>query len=168
MKSSFSLLFAALIALSFNANAESVWDPEKPHAVIEKPLAITVNRSAQCGCCKKWIDHVVKHNFAVTDNVTNEMAQIKKQLGLPPRLASCHTAVIEGYVIEGHVPAQDIMRLIKEKPDNIAGLSVPGMPMGTPGMEAHPGVEYGRKDNFDVVAYDKDGNASVYNAYKDY
>ncbi len=168
MKALLTLSVAALFALSFNAHAQSVWDPDPPHTKVEKPLKISVNRSAQCGCCKKWIAHMEKHNFEIDDHVTNEMAQVKKQLGLPMQLASCHTAVIDGYVIEGHVPAQDIERLVREKPDNIAGLAVPGMPMGTPGMESHPGVKMGRKDNFDVVAYDKDGNVSIYHSYKDY
>jgi len=168
MKSSLTFLFAALTALSFNASAESVWDPEKPHPRIEKPLEITVNRSASCGCCAKWISHMEKHNFKINDNVTEDMAQIKKQLGLPMQLASCHTAVIDGYVIEGHVPAQDIIRLVREKPQNIAGLSVPGMPMGTPGMEAHAGVAAGRKDDFNIIAWDKNGKPSIYRTYKDY
>ncbi len=155
------LLLVTILAPFSSLHAESIWDPQHSPALIEKKLNITVYRSESCGCCKDWLHHLEKHNFEIEDIVSNDLNGIKQKLGLPGELASCHTAVIDGYVIEGHVPAQDIKKLVHSKPD-IAGLSVPQMPHGTPGMET------GRKDNFYVVAFDKQGNLSPFNVYQDY
>ncbi len=158
-----SLLFATLLlAPAVQAEqASSVWDPEAGEAQTEQKLAIKVYRSEQCGCCKDWITHLKKHDFEVEDIVSDNMSKIKQDAGLPVEMVSCHTGIIEGYVIEGHVPAQDIKKLVATKPD-IAGLSVPQMPHGTPGMET------GRKDDFHVVAFDKQGELSIFNVYQDY
>ncbi|MCF6217294.1 MAG: DUF411 domain-containing protein [Gammaproteobacteria bacterium] len=160
MKWSVQILLSLFIALSLHsaAYAESIWDPKQPPALIEKPLNITVYRAASCGCCKDWIDHLEKHNFKVEDVVSDDMNTIKHKLGLPGELASCHTGIIDGYVIEGHVPAQDIKQLINRNLD-IAGLAVPQMPHGSPGMET------GRKDDFSVIAFDKEGNFELFNQY---
>lgn len=123
------------------------------------PSAIVVYRSPTCGCCKAWVDHLRINGFQVKDIVTQDMEAKKRELGLPAELASCHTGVVNGYVIEGHVPAEDVKQLLTLKPE-IAGLAVPGMPAGSPGMEMG-----GRQDPFNVIAFDKDGNTSTFNHY---
>lgn len=100
----------------------------------ESTIPITVYRSPTCGCCGKWIEHLRQNNFIVTDVLTNEMESVKKRHGVTNDIASCHTAVTSGYVIEGHVPAKDIRALLKARP-NVFGIAVPGMPENSPGME---------------------------------
>ena len=124
------------------------------------PREITVYRSPTCQCCHKWIEHLKDNNFNVIDKLSNDMASVKETLGLPNKMTSCHTAVIDGYIIEGHVPATDIESLLFNKPA-IAGLSVPKMPVGTPGMEMGP-----RKDPFIVFQFDKQGGYSVFQQYE--
>jgi len=102
--------------------------------------ALTVFRSPTCGCCHQWIEHMEAAGFTVKDNVTENMTAIKKQYGVPANLASCHTTIVDDYVVEGHIPAEDVQRLLAEKPD-IAGIAVPGMPIGSPGMESGDYVE---------------------------
>jgi len=121
---------------------------------------IKVYRSPTCQCCHKWINHLEDNKFNVIDMLTNNMASVKDAVQLPNKMTSCHTAIIDGYIIEGHVPASDIRRLLAEKPD-IAGLSVPQMPVGTPGMEMDK-----RKDNFIVFQFKKEGQYSVFNQYE--
>ena len=123
---------------------------------------ITVFKSPTCGCCNKWIKHLEQNGFKVKGVDVDNVIPYKIKYGLTPRLASCHTAVIEGYTIEGHVPAKDIRRLLKEKPD-LVGLSVPQMPVGTPGME-----QGDRKDPYQVIGWDKQGKESVFTDYKNY
>ena len=123
---------------------------------------ITVYRSPSCGCCSGWIKHLQEHQFNVIDIKTNNMNKLKQKYGIPDKLASCHTAIIDGYVIEGHVPATDIKQLLSQKPD-IVGLTVPEMPVGTPGMEMGK-----RKDPFSVLAFDKDGKTTVFKQYDKY
>ena len=95
---------------------------------------MTAYKSPSCGCCGKWVEHVEKHGFTVKTVPTEDMAAVKKKLGVPDTLMSCHTTVVGGYVIEGHVPAADIKRLLAQKP-RARGIAVAGMPMGSPGME---------------------------------
>ncbi|HEY5719416.1 MAG TPA: DUF411 domain-containing protein [Gammaproteobacteria bacterium] len=157
-----SLAVAGLLALfaSFPAGAASPWDAAQvEHAGSRE---ITVYRSPSCGCCKGWIDHLRTHGFEVSDVARDDVMPIKQQLGLPAALASCHTAVIDGYVIEGHVPADDIKRLLAQKPA-VAGLAVPEMPMGPPGMEMGA-----RKDPFAVLSFDRTGNVEAFNQYWNY
>lgn len=116
---------------------------------------ITVYKSPTCGCCKLWIDHLKQNGFKIKAHDTEDVVTHKQRLGLPPELASCHTAVVNGYVIEGHVPAADIKRLLKERP-KIAGLAVPGMPMGSPGMEGPV------KEAYEVKTFDKNGRVGTY------
>jgi hypothetical protein len=120
---------------------------------------MTVYRSPTCSCCGKWIEHVKSNHFAVKDIVSSDMDAIKEKYGIPDKLASCHTAIVDGYVIEGHVPAADIQKLLTSKP-NVVGLSAPGMPMGSPGMEM------GGSQDYDVVSFDKDGKVQVFSAHK--
>ena len=101
---------------------------------------LTVYRSPTCGCCGKWIEHAKATGFTVKDEVTEDMAAIKAQYGVPQNLTSCHTTVVGDYVIEGHIPVEDVQRLLVEQPD-IAGIAVPGMPIGSPGMESGDYVE---------------------------
>jgi len=117
---------------------------------------IKVYKTPTCGCCVKWIDHLEQGGFTVEAESLDNVAPIKAANGVPPRLASCHTATVDGYVIEGHVPADIISRLLAEKPE-IAGVAVPGMPVGSPGMEMGS-----RKDPYQVVSFDDQGNTAVY------
>lgn len=120
---------------------------------------ITVYKSPTCGCCTKWIAHLEENGFKVTAKNVADVNPYKAENGLPPALASCHTALVDGYVIEGHVPADDIKRLLAEKPA-ISGLAVPGMPVGSPGME-----QGGQKDAYDVVAFDNNNGMTVFSRH---
>jgi hypothetical protein len=120
--------------------------------------SITVYKSPTCGCCAKWVDHLQANGFEVETIDLQDMSAVKAEAGISRQLASCHTAKAGGYVIEGHVPADDIKRLLKEKPD-VVGLTVPGMPMGSPGMEGH------RKDNYDVLTFTRTGETSVFSRH---
>jgi hypothetical protein len=125
-----------------------------------KPVDIVVYRSPSCGCCGKWLEHLKKNNFNVKDIVTDEVQAIKDKYGVPNEMASCHTALVDGYVIEGHVPANDINTLLKMKP-KVTGIAVPGMPAGTPGMEMG-----GRKDPYQVISFDSEKHYQVFNSYE--
>lgn len=122
--------------------------------------AMTVYHDPNCGCCGKWVEHMRANDFLVEAIPTADMNWVKLDLGVPRNLPSCHTAVVGDYVIEGHVPAEDVLRLLTEQPD-ARGLSVPGMPLGSPGMEAD-----GRRMAYDVIRFDDDGNTSVFNHYE--
>jgi hypothetical protein len=121
--------------------------------------SIEVWKSPTCGCCGKWVEHLEANGFAVTAKITSyEMLdRIKRQAGIADKLASCHTAEIDGYVVEGHVPAEDIKRLVEERPDAI-GLTVPNMPIGSPGMEQPDGTT----EPYDVLLVKKDGSTEVF------
>jgi hypothetical protein len=137
------------------ATATAVAEPPSRRAAEAAPLEITVYRSPACGCCKAWATHLEQNGFTVKQVELDDLSEIKAQAGITQRLASCHTALIGRYAIEGHVPAADIKRLMAEKPD-VAGLTTPGMPQGSPGMEG------GRKDPFDVLAFTRDGKTTVW------
>jgi hypothetical protein len=122
---------------------------------------ITVYKDPACKCCDKWIQHLEKHGFQVNAIATSDMDRVKQDLGLPQNLASCHTGVINQRLIEGHVPADDIQRLFQQK-QAIAGLAVPQMPVGTPGME----MPDGQKDPFTVFSYDQQGQILAFNHYE--
>ena len=116
---------------------------------------ITVYKSPACVCCGKWIEHLRKNGFDVRTSDIAAIGSVKARYGVPMDMRSCHTAVVEGYVIEGHVPASDIRRLLKERP-KIAGLAAPGMPVGAPGMEV------GRAQPYSVMSFDKNGAGAVF------
>ena len=119
-------------------------------------------KSPTCGCCKDWIVHMEKSGFRFTVHEVGNTA-MRQRLKVPMALGSCHTALVGRYAIEGHVPAKDVQRLLKEKPDAI-GLTVPGMPVGSPGMD---GAEYGgRKDPYDVLLIAMDGSTRVFSSYR--
>lgn len=117
-----------------------------------------VARSATCGCCGAWVEHVRDAGFAVRETVREDLDVVKSQLGVPADLQSCHTATIDGFVIEGHVPVAEIRRMLLERPAGI-GLAVAGMPAGSPGMEVA-----GQKDSFDVILFGAEGS-QVYARY---
>ncbi|WP_084606892.1 DUF411 domain-containing protein [Leptolyngbya iicbica] len=129
--------FLSAIAAGLVVSACSMANPGGQSAIAAE---LTVFRSPTCGCCSLWIDHMKEAGFTVRDEVTEDMTAIKQEYGLPQNLASCHTTIANGYVIEGHIPAADVQRLLTEKPD-IAGIAVPGMPIGSPGMESGNYVE---------------------------
>jgi len=120
----------------------------------EKP-ELMVYKSATCGCCVKWIDHMEAHGFEVESENRVDMTSVKTQNGVPRQMASCHTAIVDGYVIEGHVPAQDVKRLLDERPA-LSGLAVPEMPIGSPGMEG-PNPE-----RYQVLGFDAEGRVTSY------
>ena len=122
-----------------------------PAVRAEAPVAVKVFKDANCGCCNGWIEHLRAAGFAVEAINSADMQAVKGRAGVPAALASCHTAEVGGYVVEGHVPAQAIRRLLAEKPRAI-GLSAPGMPMGSPGMEG------GKPEIYDVVLFGADGS----------
>jgi hypothetical protein len=145
------LILTGFLILSFGLKAETT--------ATEKAVDVTVYRSPTCGCCGKWIDHLKQNHFNVKDIVSDDMESIKNKYGVPKEMASCHTAIVDGYVIEGHVPADDINALLKSKP-KVVGLAVPGMVTGSPGMEMG-----GKKDPYDVMSFDKENHFQIFNSY---
>ncbi len=126
---------------------------------------LEVWKSPTCGCCQDWIAHLQANGFQVTAYDVSEAAKAAQRLklGLADKFGSCHTALIDGYVVEGHVPAREIARLLKERPKAL-GLAVPGMPVGSPGMDGP--LYRGRKDVYAVLLVQRDGNESVYQLYR--
>lgn len=122
-------------------------------------LKITVYRDPSCSCCEGWIEHLTTQGFQPRNVLTSNIDTLKQQYGVPNDLASCHTAVINGYVIEGHVPADEIKRLLAEQP-HVTGIAVPGMVVGTPGMESGD-----VREPFSVFSFDEQENAEVFNQY---
>jgi hypothetical protein len=118
---------------------------------------VTVYKSPTCGCCTEWVAHVQRHGFSVKTVDLADLRPIKVRHGVPAALESCHTALVEGYVVEGHVPADLIERLLRERP-RVVGVAVPGMPVGSPGMEV-PG---GRADRYQVLTFDRSGKTAVF------
>jgi hypothetical protein len=121
------------------------------------PLAVTVYKDPSCGCCKKWVEHLSANGFAPVARDRTDMDALKDSLGVPSALRSCHTAVVGKFLIEGHVPAADIKRLVSTAPKGVLGLAVPGMPSGSPGMEMA-----GRSDRYDVVGFTAAGKTHVF------
>ncbi len=140
--------------------AEPDWSQSKVSHTDEKTIDVFYSKT--CGCCKKWMSHLKQHGFTVNPKPVPYMDKIKKQYGIKGEYSSCHTGVIGGYLIEGHVPADDIKTLLRKKPD-IKGLSVPAMPVGTPGMEHGD-----HKDPFYVITLPKEGEPDIFKAYKKY
>jgi hypothetical protein len=118
---------------------------------------VQVFKSPTCGCCANWVKHLQQHGFKTEVTETDSLPEIKAKNKIPERVQSCHTALVDGYVIEGHVPAADVQRLLKERPA-VSGLAVPGMPVGSPGME----VPNMKPQAYDVIAFDKQGQLRVY------
>ena len=118
------------------------------------PTAL-VYKTPTCGCCNLWVDHLREAGFEVDARNLNDIIPVKIDAGVPPRMSSCHTALIDGYVVEGHIPAEHVKRLLEERPD-IVGIAVPGMPIGSPGMEGP------RARPYQVLSWDRQGNVEVY------
>jgi hypothetical protein len=148
-------ILRALFAIALFVNT-AVVRAESPG----KPIDIVVHRSPTCMCCGKWLAHLKENNFNVQDIVTDDVQTIKDKHGVTQELASCHTAIVDGYVIEGHVPANDIKTLLETKP-KVVGLAVPGMVNGSPGMEMGD-----RKDPYKVVSFDHQKQVKVFSSYE--
>ncbi|MDZ7790054.1 MAG: DUF411 domain-containing protein [Xanthomonadales bacterium] len=138
-----AVLIGACQAQAPDVSGESEVKSETPR--------MTVYHDPNCGCCGKWVEHMRDHGFEVETVATSDMNRVKHELGVPRELPSCHTAQVGDYIIEGHVPAKDVLRLLAEAP-HARGLSVPGMPIGSPGMEVD-----GRRMAYDVVLFGEDG-----------
>ena len=157
MKTIFGVLILAIVSPALAG------DKHWLEGITDERYEITVYRSEFCGCCKGWISHLQDHNFDVTDITVEDMNPIKQKYQVPANAASCHTAEVNGVVIEGHVPAQDIKRLLATEHDTHL-LTVPAMPSGTPGMDM-PGA---RKDAFDVLSVSREGETEVFNTHLEY
>lgn len=144
------------------AAGAAAWAALSPLAIAARGPLVQVWKSPTCGCCKDWILLLEKDGFTVKSfDVGNTAA--RQRAGIPLALGSCHTALVGGYAVEGHVPVRDIRRLLVEKPAAV-GITVPGMPIGSPGMD---GPEYGaRKDPYDVLLVLKDGSTRIWSSYR--
>ena len=163
------ILTIGLVACGGSADAETadaVPPPEKADYAEAAATAygssetLVVYKTSTCGCCGKWVDHMESAGFDVEvhEMSQEELGAVKREKGITSDLASCHTAEIAGYVVAGHVPADDLKRLLKQSPDDVKGIAVPGMPVGSPGME----MEGKPADEYDVVTFDAAGEATVY------
>lgn len=148
------VLLLPVLAAAFLAVPAPAQEPARSEST---PL-VTVTRSPTCGCCAKWGEHLEANGFRVQMRNVADLKPIKREKGVPAPLASCHTGEVEGYVIEGHVPAADVRRLLEQRPD-VAGLAVPGMPEGSPGMEGPDPEPY------HVYAFDREGRVSVFSTH---
>ncbi len=153
--------FLATLAAAAASAAAPAW------ASTPAPIAVEVWKDPNCGCCQDWVDHMQANGFTVQVHNTGNNA-VRAKLGLPPELGSCHTALVGGYVIEGHVPAADVHKLLKAQPKAL-GITVPGMPIGSPGMDGE--VYGGRKDPYDVLLVTKNMirpgvRTSVFTSYR--
>jgi len=148
----YAVLIALLISAGVVGAGSLLLGQKSAHAA-----DVVVYKSPTCGCCKKWVSYLEQNGYAVEvhNESRSQLSSIKAGMGVPGDLQSCHTAKIGGYIIEGHVPADVIARLLKEKPQ-IKGLAVPGMPMGSPGMEGP------RKDSYDILALEENGKTSIF------
>jgi hypothetical protein len=144
-----AILSALLLALVVTGCSRTTAEPALP--------VVKVTKSPTCGCCKVWVDRLRDAGFQVQVNDVDNLNSVKQRVGLPYGMGSCHTAEVDGYFVEGHVPVEDIKRLLRERPA-AKGLAVPGMPAGSPGME----VPSGRVDPYDVFLVARDGTTSVY------
>ena len=154
-----------LTLISLTGAVCAAWLPaalaQGPSSTKGKKPQIEVWKDPDCGCCKDWVIHLEANGFAVRVNDSGNAAA-RARLGIPSKLGSCHTGWVEGYAIEGHVPAREIMRLLREKPA-VLGLAVPGMPVGSPGMD---GAVYGdRRDPYDVLLVSRDGSTRIFQSY---
>ena len=144
-------------ALAMGASAASAASANESAAPTDGnalPTAL-VYKTPTCGCCNLWVDHLLEAGFEVDASNLNDLIPVKIDAGVPPRMSSCHTALIDGYVVEGHIPAEHVKRLLDERPD-IVGIAVPGMPIGSPGMEGIGARPY------QVLSWDRQGNVEVY------
>lgn len=152
-----AIVLSALFGFAASAVAREAGAPRPANG---KPADITVYRSPTCGCCGKWLEQMKQQGFLVKDLQQADMDSIKDRLNVPVELRSCHTAIANGLVFEGHVPAADVRKLLEGRSD-LAGIAVPGMPVGSPGMEMGP-----RRDSFSVIGFGKNGKTTVLQSYE--
>ncbi len=145
-----SSIFIGLLSIACSA--------EESKVLSDLPI-VQVYKSPTCGCCSKWVSHLEANGFTVEATDVNDINLIKGSYGIPPALASCHTAVVGDYLVEGHVPAEDIVQLLKQKPV-IKGITVPGMPIGSPGMEV------GNPQAYDVVSFGANGETEIFSRHQ--
>lgn len=149
----------SFVRSALGAGAVMVGLPHVAAAADAAPLPpMTVYKSESCGCCKNWVEHARSSGFTVKTIDTEDLAGVKRELGVPASLQSCHTVVVGNYLVEGHVPAADVKRMLTEKPA-IRGIAVPGMPIGAPGMEQGPVSGY---QKYGVIAFTAQGVTSVF------
>jgi len=155
----FVIAAAALCGIAYMSVGSVRLQPDLQAAAQQKPAGpmVEVFKTPTCGCCQNWVEHLRKSGFNVRTTDLNDLSEIKKSRGVPEQVQSCHTAVVDGYVVEGHVPASDIQRMLTEKPA-IAGIAVGGMPTGSPGMD-FPGV---KAQPYNVMSFDKNGATRVF------
>jgi|RhiMethySRZTD1v2_1073278.scaffolds.fasta_scaffold759607_2 hypothetical protein len=146
-----ALIAHTLALVSFALVAATSAQPVRARPLVE------VFKSPSCGCCANWVKHMQANGFNAHTTEVNDLTQIKTSRGVPAEAQSCHTAVVNGYVIEGHVPAADVLRLLKEKPA-VSGIAVGGMPVGSPGME----TPYVKAEPYSVLSFDKNGVTRVF------
>lgn len=146
-------IFSGLSALVISLMAGSF-------ALADTLPSVTMYKDPNCGCCDGWADHMKAAGFQVDIKIENNMSQIKTHAGIAPQLASCHTAMVNGYIVEGHVPASAVKKMLETRPE-ITGLAVPGMPTGSPGME----IEGQEDDIYHVIAFDQQ-KAGSFGRYK--
>lgn len=154
MRRLLTLALAAAIAGCADANASSDHAPEAVAGAQELPTVL-VYKTPTCGCCVGWVEHLEAAGFTVDARDVTDIMTVKRDGGVPPQMSSCHTAIIDGYVVEGHVPADEVKRLLAERPE-VAGIAVPGMPTGSPGMEGPNARPY------QVLSFTHTGEAAVF------
>ena len=149
--------YAALgaVVLGVAGSAAALKSASPARAEIAAAPEITVYKTPTCGCCTAWVEHLKKNGFVVKAKDIPDLTALKRHYGVTQELASCHTGFVDGYVVEGHVPADVIAKLVKERP-KVKGIAVPGMPAGSPGMEGP------RSERYDVVTFDSTGKTAVY------
>lgn len=162
MKKVLCLVLLAFSTLTGVAHAAATVDSRAESLARAENRLVEVWKSPTCGCCQAWIEHLQSNGFEVKANSVRDTAPFRAALGIPQSYGSCHSARVAGYALEGHVPAADIKKLLAEKPDAV-GLAVPGMPMGSPGME-HP-EDSQRRDAYSVMLIDKSGQAKPFTQY---
>ena len=152
-----SAISSIFIALLLTACSESESEP-KLESVSTLPI-VHVYKSPTCGCCSKWVSHLEANGFKVEATDVDDLALVKRSFDIPGAVATCHTAIVGDYLVEGHVPAEDIIQLLKQKPA-IKGIAVPGMPIGSPGMEGSNPQAY------DVVSFNANGETEIFSSHQ--
>ena len=149
---------ATIFALALAAVLSPAAGSAQSRPAAPKPTLLAVYKTPTCGCCAKWVEHMKQNGFTVHVTDMNDLSTIKARHGVPAKVQSSHTGIVNGYVVEGHVPAVDVKRLLKERPA-VAGLALPGMPSGSPGMEAPANIQ---PPPYEVLTFDKKGVTRVY------
>ena len=144
------------LGLTATQQPQTAIAPQVTPQLISQSMEVSAFRSPTCGCCGAWLDHMKSQGFKVKDHLVEDMEGIKREHNIPSDLTSCHTAIVGGYVVEGHIPAADVIRLLSEQPA-IAGIAVPGMPIGSPGMESG-----NRREPYTVFSFTADGEITTF------